>query len=172
MVTPRPTARALAPFLERVVEVEARLLQRGRKAEDDSGLGTYLVHHDLSRVVAAARGEAVDWDDVFAGYQATVDWPACVFWRELMDAYPDAKVLLSVRGGIGRITLNRPRAINALTQPMVDRVRCFRVGVARGAWLRRRGGGVEFMRAFPDCTRSRRPERDSRLPRRYDCHTR
>lgn len=46
---------------------------------------------------AAARGDAVDWDVVFQGYQATVDWPAATYWRELADHYPDAKVLLSVR---------------------------------------------------------------------------
>jgi hypothetical protein len=46
---------------------------------------------------AADGGEPVDWDLLFEGYRATVDWPACVFWRELMDAFPDAKVLLSVR---------------------------------------------------------------------------
>lgn len=44
----------------------------------------------------ALDGEAV-WDEVFAGYEATVDWPGGYFWRELMDYYPDAKVLLSVR---------------------------------------------------------------------------
>ena len=27
----------------------------------------------------------------------TVDWPAAYHWRELIDVYPDAKVLLSVR---------------------------------------------------------------------------
>ncbi len=43
------------------------------------------------------QGEAVDFEEVFAGYGATVDFPACVFWRELMEAYPEAKVLLSVR---------------------------------------------------------------------------
>jgi hypothetical protein len=37
------------------------------------------------------------WDEVFAGFQATVDWPGGYFWQELMDYYPDAKVLLSVR---------------------------------------------------------------------------
>ncbi|HEY3506787.1 MAG TPA: sulfotransferase [Actinocatenispora sp.] len=46
---------------------------------------------------AAARGEAVDWDAAFAGYASTVDWPGAAFWRELAKAYPDAKVLLSVR---------------------------------------------------------------------------
>lgn len=45
---------------------------------------------------AAARGEPVDWKEL-GDYQATVDWPACTFYEELMEAYPDAKVLLSVR---------------------------------------------------------------------------
>ena len=44
----------------------------------------------------ALDGEA-PWDEVFGGFQATVDWPGGYFWRELMDRYPDAKVLLSVR---------------------------------------------------------------------------
>jgi hypothetical protein len=46
---------------------------------------------------ALARGEAVDWDEVFAGYHAQVDWPGARFWRELCAYYPDAKVVLSVR---------------------------------------------------------------------------
>ncbi len=45
----------------------------------------------------AAKGEAVDWDALLAGYRATVDWPACYFWRELSARYPNAKVLLTVR---------------------------------------------------------------------------
>jgi hypothetical protein len=46
---------------------------------------------------AAARGEPVDWDRLFAGYRATVDLPGCVFYRELMENYPEAKVILTVR---------------------------------------------------------------------------
>jgi hypothetical protein len=37
------------------------------------------------------------WEEVFAGFQSTVDWPGGYFYRELAEAYPDAKVLLSVR---------------------------------------------------------------------------
>ena len=47
--------------------------------------------------VAAAEGEAMDWDEVFEGYQATVDWPGASYWRELAECYPEAKVILSVR---------------------------------------------------------------------------
>ena len=46
---------------------------------------------------AIASGVAIDWDTVFEGYQATVDWPACAKYKELMQAYPEAKVLLSIR---------------------------------------------------------------------------
>jgi hypothetical protein len=42
---------------------------------------------------------AHDWDTIFRGYRATVDWPAAAFWRELAARYPDAKVLLSLRDG-------------------------------------------------------------------------
>lgn len=46
---------------------------------------------------AVVRGEPVSWDDVFRGYQASVDWPACAFYQQQMQAYPAAKVLLTVR---------------------------------------------------------------------------
>src|ERR1700722_5912179 len=38
-----------------------------------------------------------DWNKIFDGFQASVDWPGSFFYRELMDVYPEAKVLLSVR---------------------------------------------------------------------------
>ncbi len=56
---------------------------------------------DLPRArdwAAAVAGNA-DWDEIFAGYRSTVDWPGSYFWRELHEAYPDAKMLLSVRPG-------------------------------------------------------------------------
>jgi hypothetical protein len=45
----------------------------------------------------ALAGEATDWDELFDGYVAAVDWPASMFWRELSEANPNALVLLSVR---------------------------------------------------------------------------
>jgi hypothetical protein len=45
----------------------------------------------------AAKGSMPDWDAVFEGYAACVDWPAAAYWREISEAYPDAPVLLSVR---------------------------------------------------------------------------
>ena len=45
---------------------------------------------------AVVRGEP-DWEAVFDGFAATVDYPGCTFWRELVSHYPDAKVILSTR---------------------------------------------------------------------------
>jgi hypothetical protein len=39
----------------------------------------------------------IDWDALFAGFSAAVDWPAARWWREIAAHYPEAKVLLSVR---------------------------------------------------------------------------
>ena len=44
-----------------------------------------------------AFGNPIDWDELFDGFQATVDWPSARWWREIAAHYPDAKVLLSVR---------------------------------------------------------------------------
>jgi hypothetical protein len=46
----------------------------------------------------ALDGDA-HWEQMFDGFEATVDWPGSFFYRELMEAFPDAKVLLSVRDG-------------------------------------------------------------------------
>lgn len=51
----------------------------------------------LRRWQPVVRGERFDWDEVFDGYRATVDWPGAAYWRELVEHYPLAKVLLSVR---------------------------------------------------------------------------
>jgi hypothetical protein len=46
---------------------------------------------------AAADGKPVDWEAVFDGYRASVDWPGATFYRELAEAYPQAKVVLTLR---------------------------------------------------------------------------
>ncbi|MGH9106342.1 MAG: sulfotransferase family protein [Acidimicrobiales bacterium] len=51
-----------------------------------------------SRWLEALEGRS-DWDDIFGGFEAGVDWPVAFFHRDLMEAYPDAKVLLSMRDG-------------------------------------------------------------------------
>lgn len=53
--------------------------------------------HHVDRWLPLAAGEPVNWDEVFDGYQSAMDWPASHFWREQADAYPEAKVVLTVR---------------------------------------------------------------------------
>ena len=48
----------------------------------------------LSRAV---DGKPVHWPTVYRGFQSTVDSPGCFFWRKLSRAYPEAKVILTVR---------------------------------------------------------------------------
>jgi hypothetical protein len=42
-------------------------------------------------------GEPIDWRPLFVGYRATLEWPGVFFWRELIAAHPEAKVILTQR---------------------------------------------------------------------------
>src|SRR5215207_11110472 len=42
---------------------------------------THPEHIELWR--AAAQGKPVDWEQIFGGYRATVDWPACTFYNTI-----------------------------------------------------------------------------------------
>ncbi len=44
-----------------------------------------------------AVGDIVDWEIVFDGYKSQVDWPGAHVLRELAEAFPDAKVVHTVR---------------------------------------------------------------------------
>ncbi len=45
----------------------------------------------------AALGQLTDWDEIFAPYASSCDWPSCHFYKELADFYPDTKVILTLR---------------------------------------------------------------------------
>jgi sulfotransferase family protein len=47
---------------------------------------------------AALDGRA-DFREVFAEFGSSVDWPGSFFYRELIEVFPEAKVLLSLRSG-------------------------------------------------------------------------
>ena len=55
--------------------------------------------HERQRALCRALvlGAAPDWDQLLEGYTACVDWPSAYYWRELMAAFPDAKIILTYR---------------------------------------------------------------------------
>ncbi len=69
-------------------------------------LGLGPCYH-MSEVLAGARRNIPlwldvvagkpDWESIFEGYQSTTDYPACTYWRELAEHYPEAKVVLTTR---------------------------------------------------------------------------
>ena len=38
-----------------------------------------------------------NFDVIYDGFAAAVDWPTAAFWKEVIDHYPDAKVILTTR---------------------------------------------------------------------------
>ena len=69
-------------------------------------LGLEKCHHmvevaaSLEQVAAwqaIASGASPDWDRVFDGYRAACDWPACDHFESLVEHYPEARVVLTLR---------------------------------------------------------------------------
>ena len=48
----------------------------------------------------AFEGKSIDWEKLYRGFAASVDAPGSFFWRKLAKAYPEAKVILTVRDPI------------------------------------------------------------------------
>jgi hypothetical protein len=45
----------------------------------------------------AWNGKDVAWNRAFANYDACLDWPNAAFYKQLMEVYPDAKVIHTTR---------------------------------------------------------------------------
>jgi hypothetical protein len=44
-----------------------------------------------------SEGKPIDWETLFHGYEAIVDFPGASFYPEILKQYPQAKVILTVR---------------------------------------------------------------------------
>jgi hypothetical protein len=51
---------------------------------------------DFWQAVAENPDGDHDWDWMFRDHSATVDFPACAVWRQLAEAYPKTKILLTL----------------------------------------------------------------------------
>lgn len=54
-------------------------------------------HEKTGVFVDPKTGQPKDWDWAMAGYDAAVDFPTSLYWKDLMEFYPNAKVVLGVR---------------------------------------------------------------------------
>ena len=52
-----------------------------------------ITHPDTARYWIDAADGRPDWDATFRGYASAVDFPTCMFYRELADRYPDAIII-------------------------------------------------------------------------------
>lgn len=51
----------------------------------------------LGYIKQAQKTGTTDWDALFEGFGATVDYPVCLFYKDLIDHYPEAKFIHTVR---------------------------------------------------------------------------
>ena len=105
--------RGRCPSLARIRRVILRIIGAGfgrtgtlstKAALEELGYGPCYHMVDVFQRLAdlpvwldATAGKPVDWKALFKDFQATVDWPGCSFYKDLMKVYPEAKVILNVR---------------------------------------------------------------------------
>jgi hypothetical protein len=71
-------------------------------------------------LLGAVEGRSANWGDLLAGYESIVSEPATPCWRELVEYYPEAKVVHTVREperwveSIQRTLARRRRHLNSL----------------------------------------------------------
>lgn len=82
----RTGTTSLKLALERLLDAPCYHMSETFRRPDDVAIWHRAVH-----------GEPPVWAEVFDGYRATLDEPGVLFWRDLLDAYPDSLALLSTR---------------------------------------------------------------------------
>jgi len=112
---------------------------------------------------AAVRGEPVNWDALFDGYRSAVDWPTAAFYGELMERYPEAKVILTVRDP-ERWHRSTRSTIYALRE--TRRTPTFRIAAALVPYLRnvRRATGIVDGLAWEGIFGGRFEDREHAIP--------
>lgn len=75
-----------------------------RKALNTLGFGPTHHMHEMGQDkplhqpwLDLVAGAEPDWEMLFTGYHSCVDWPSAYYWPLLVKAYPEAKVLLTMR---------------------------------------------------------------------------
>lgn len=47
---------------------------------------------------ATGKTAEMDWEHLFHGYVAAVDFPVCIYYSGIMEKFPDAKIVLTLKG--------------------------------------------------------------------------
>lgn len=71
-----------------------REILKPRRGFNDGHLELWSEH---AHALAEGRPSPIRWKNLLGRYAACMDHPTCLYYKELMEAFPDAKVILNVR---------------------------------------------------------------------------
>ena len=84
----RTGTRSLKYALQKIYNAPAYHMQNILLNKRDAQLWYDIIFNKPSKI---------NWDKIFNGYEACLDFPSCNYYKELMEKYPDAKVILTIR---------------------------------------------------------------------------
>ena len=86
----RTGTRSLKYALEHLTSQPSYHMQNILLNKNDASLW-----HNL--IFSKSNKNSYDWESIFQGYGACLDFPSCNYYKELMKFYPEAKVILTIR---------------------------------------------------------------------------
>ena len=101
----RTGTRSLKYALERLTGEPSYHMQNILLNKKDAKVWHNLIFKDQKKM---------NWEKIYKGYGACLDFPSCNYYKELMEEYPDAKVILTVRDENGWI-----KSWNALNNQII-----------------------------------------------------
>ena len=82
-------------------------------------------HAKLWQDIIFKKKKSYNWNEIYNGYGACLDFPSCNYYKELMKEYPDAKVILTIRDADSWMkswnALNR-EILNSITFKIFSRI--------------------------------------------------
>ncbi|MFX0063906.1 MAG: sulfotransferase family protein [Candidatus Hermodarchaeota archaeon] len=98
---------------------------------------TLFTHPSHAKIwLNAAQKNQINWQQTFKQYKAALDFPAFIYYQELIAAFPDAKVLLTVRDfkswyesthqtiyAVSKVVSSIPRWLTELISPLRNMIK-------------------------------------------------
>ena len=86
----RTGTRSLKYALEYLTSRQSYHMQNILLNKHDANLWHDLIFNNYNNI-------SFNWETIFKGYGACLDFPSCNYYKELMEFYPNAKVILTIR---------------------------------------------------------------------------
>lgn len=125
--------------------------------------------HGLVHFKKAEKGEDPDWDTLFQGYQSAVDYPVTRYYKQLIQKYPEAKIIHTIRDAESWYQ-SASQTIIWASKPSIGRILKLTVKLPFSPVLRKQMPILKFNGKLIDLEFGKDYKNKNEVIRRYNLH--